>query len=109
MTAHAILRARERYGLTLTPADIEAIAGLCATDGTLLVSRDGERQTEQHALKWQGVSVICVYRADRHAIVTFLPADALALDVRKKRRRARYYEQRAAKKSRKTQAREVQS
>lgn len=69
---HAIRRARERYGLELSIADIESLAKIIRTQTTKKVKALSNSRTV-HELTYQGITVLVIYDKKRHTLVTFLP------------------------------------
>lgn len=72
---HAIIRAKERYGLELNGRDLVEIAGLIKAKRSLLQGRQ-ESGSEQHILDYLGVRMTVIYKPDADVIVTFLPKGA---------------------------------
>lgn len=83
MFVHAIERARERYGLSLTNADLTEIATLATPNTVVQKCQDG---STINALAWRGQSLIAVVKKDiltkRIFIATFLPPNAFSLERR---------------------------
>jgi hypothetical protein len=71
---HSIKRARERYGLELSIADIESIAQLIRAQKTRRV-KDVSNTRVIHELDFNGITVLVVYDKKRHTLNTFLPKD----------------------------------
>lgn len=69
---HAIRRARERYGLELSVADIEDLARLIQKQATKRVKAVSNTRVI-HELECQNRTVWVVYDKKRHTLVTFLP------------------------------------
>ncbi|MBF0094902.1 MAG: hypothetical protein HQL34_10210 [Alphaproteobacteria bacterium] len=68
---HAIVRARERYGLHLDPGDLDRIADDIRTGRTVLMRR--HEHGEVHLAMVEDTAVIAVYNPDFRGISTFLP------------------------------------
>jgi hypothetical protein len=69
---HAIRRARERYGLELSVADIEGLARMIQKQATRRV-RAVSNSRVIHELECRDRTVWVVYDKKRHTLVTFLP------------------------------------
>src|SRR5690606_6547265 len=67
--AHAIERAWERYGVDLTPADLDAIAADCTEGRSVLLRHD--EHADVHMVRYAGVVMVVAMRGG--VIVTFLP------------------------------------
>lgn len=71
---HSIKRARQRYDLDLSAADIESIAKLIRTQATKRVKALTNTRVV-HELECKGKTVWVVYDKKRHSVATFLPKD----------------------------------
>lgn len=89
MTAHAIQRARERYGMVLNHRDIAAIAALLKPDNRL--QRRQDHVSGIHAVTYQGrtLVVVAVYRSDPPVVATLLDPDYFSAAYRKRHRALR--------------------
>lgn len=68
---HAIVRARERYGLNLDHGDLDQLAADIRTGRTVLMQRHDHG--EVHLAMIVDTAVLAVYRPDYRAVATFLP------------------------------------
>lgn len=75
LNKHAILRAKERYGLDLTDLDLGVIAASVAAGKGVLVRRDTDRKPprEEFIVEFRGGAVRVVYSPVTRTIITFLP------------------------------------
>lgn len=75
--AHAVTRAKERYGLNLNMIDLAAIARQCREGyGFLMRSYDHKRHIyPTYILPYQGRRMIVVLSPDLSIVVTFQPPD----------------------------------
>lgn len=69
---HAIKRARERYDLELSIADIEGIAKMIRTQNTKRVKALSNSRVV-HELKYKSKTIRVIYDKKRHTLLTFLP------------------------------------
>ncbi len=67
---HAITRARQRYGLELTVADLDTIRANIATGNSVLTRRD--RRGEVHIVQIQGATILAVVNRDNDYVCTVL-------------------------------------
>lgn len=86
MTLHAIDRARERYGVVLTPDDITAMKWQIINGSSVRVS-SSPHGSELHMVRHGGSALLARWHDAQ--IVTFEPADALTKSGRRARFRAR--------------------
>jgi hypothetical protein len=70
---HAIERARQRYGVVLTAADL---VELSKTIGASPLLRRLEGGTEHRLLMWKGTAMIAVVNLAKNFIITFLPRNS---------------------------------
>src|SRR5262245_10553695 len=75
---HALRRASERYGLTLSPGQYDELCHRIrhGQDGAVFLDRQSNRVSMwavRHGLRWLPV----IYDSRRHQIVTFLPVNTL--------------------------------
>jgi hypothetical protein len=75
-TEHARDRARERYGLELSDADLQGIWRTCVNRTALLAKADDK--THIFIVQFKGTSVVPVLPANDERIITFLPSDFFA-------------------------------
>jgi len=68
---HAILRARERYGIELTISDLLQIGAKIRTGLSVLTRRRG--CSEVHLVMHGGTALLAVYKPDERVIATVLP------------------------------------
>jgi hypothetical protein len=69
--AHAVQRAKERYGLELNKWDLYNIREDIKTGRSLLMSTDDEKNTEQHLLDVGGVQAVVVYHPGQETVISF--------------------------------------
>lgn len=69
---HAIRRARERYSLDLSVADIEQISKMIRTQATERVKSLSNTRV-MHRLNYKQKTILVVYDKKRHTLITFLP------------------------------------
>ena len=69
---HAITRARQRYGLELTQADLDRIRADIAAGRSILTRRDHHRG-EVHIVMVNGVGLLAVVDCDNSFVRTVLP------------------------------------
>lgn len=81
MTTHAITRAAERYGLSLTERDLAAIRSNILVGNALLLSNNSDG-CQVLAVIFNGVAMRLIYAPFTQSILTFLPKTA---PLRKKR------------------------
>ena len=78
-TSHAVTRAKERYGLTLTGVDVDHLLGECRLNRALLCEKKNLRDCGAFRLIWAAklhdTTVIFVTDQFLDCVVTFLPAD----------------------------------
>lgn len=72
---HATTRARERYGLELTLADLQAVADQIRDKRDAVFMRRGHNGSEVWGVKVQGIWTRAVLSPDTGKIITFLPAE----------------------------------
>jgi hypothetical protein len=77
MTRHAIARAKERFGLDLTEADMAAIRADIAAGRALLLEKASGRRLARYAVTVRGVAM-CVRPSDNGQIVTVMHLRATA-------------------------------
>jgi len=70
---HAIKRARERYSLELSVADIEAISKTIRTRTTERVKVLSNARVV-HKLIYKQKTILVIYDKKRHTLITFLPS-----------------------------------
>lgn len=95
MPAHPIERAQERYGASLSAADIASIERQIAAGRSVLVRK--QVASEWHMVRHAGTVMVAVARsrAGRMIVLTFLPPDALTSGASRA-----HYRDRAGKRSR---------
>jgi hypothetical protein len=76
---HSIKRARQRYGLELSVADIESIAKIIRTRASERVKALSNTRVV-HRLTYKKKVVLVVYDKKRHTLVTFLPKESMVND-----------------------------
>ncbi len=76
--AHAITRARERYGLELSESDLRAVSLQIINKRDAMLIRRGHNGAQVWAVKVQGVWASVVFIPLTRKIATFLPVDAKA-------------------------------
>lgn len=72
MRQHAMKRLFDRYGLTITNGEHQALSAMCA-DGRAPVVAQGHKGSTIHRVKIGAVIANAVFRPDQNAIVSFLP------------------------------------
>lgn len=72
--AHAITRAQERYGITLTLLDLQRLAGQCERGEAVLLAIDPDGS--KHMLVRHGETImLAIYAPLSRIIITFLPCE----------------------------------
>lgn len=69
---HAIERAKERYGLELTKADLAQIGKAIVKGKSVLLGRL-ECGTERHLVSWKNTALKTVFNPTHRLIITFEP------------------------------------
>jgi hypothetical protein len=91
---HAMMRAQQRYGLTLTIEDLKAMTHAIHRNKGKLLARLPENKSAW-ALPWQGQTVKLIMSPDLWKILTILPPDAEVVEghvpKKRKRRKQRAY------------------
>lgn len=80
---HAIKRARERYGLTVTADDLEDLARRIRhepPDETVTFVGRQTRRVSAYRAQLHGVEVAVLYDKHTHTVMTFLTKDAVYVD-----------------------------
>ena len=73
MTQHALQRAAERAGLTMTPHDLATVSGLIEHGAAAYVADDSNPHRTHWVVPFAGRSLPVVYDERGGAIVTVLP------------------------------------
>lgn len=71
MMLHAAKRARERYGLWLTPADIQDVVRLIQSGASRVVGEQSNVR-KLHAVTWAGQELYALYDKRHKMVATFL-------------------------------------
>ena len=74
LRSHAITRARQRYDIVLSRADIAEVNRMIQAGEAEFIERESSRKTKW-AVQYRGRTMIAVYDAKHNCVVTFLPPE----------------------------------